>query len=159
MEQKIVQARCRRKFNYNMFQNKSQIFKLVRNFEAHRTSENHRAIVSSTSGPPITRNHLAVMCICYQLLHMLHSTVPSTEQQTSWTCTLGSSWHFWFMFETIYMVTDSKMLSFYLSINVIFITLSFVVFDLYSITLFQKLWNTMYILFDIKVLVGSLCNW
>ena len=43
------------------------------------------------------------------------------------------------------MVADPKVLSFYLSINVIFNTLSFVVLDLYSVILFQKLGNTLYI--------------
>ena len=50
---KIVQARFRQKFNLNTFPNKSQIFKLVKNFEAHGTCEHSRVMGSSPSGPPI----------------------------------------------------------------------------------------------------------
>ena len=51
---KIVQPRYRRKFNYNTFPNRRQIFKLVKNFEAHSTCEDSRTTGSLTSGPPIT---------------------------------------------------------------------------------------------------------
>ena len=51
---KIVQARYRRKFNFNTFPNRSQILKLIKNFEAHGTCEDRRAKGSSPSGPPIT---------------------------------------------------------------------------------------------------------
>ena len=36
---KIVQARYRRKFNFKTFLNKSQIFEMVKNCEAHITFE------------------------------------------------------------------------------------------------------------------------
>ena len=51
---KIVQVRYRRKFNFNTFPNRSLIFKLVKNFKAHRTSEDHKTMDSSPTGPPIT---------------------------------------------------------------------------------------------------------
>ena len=47
---KIVQAKYRRKFNFNPFANQSQIFKLVKNFE---TDEDLWATSSSPSGPSI----------------------------------------------------------------------------------------------------------
>ena len=50
----IVQARCRKKFNFNIFLNRSQIFKLVKNFEAHCTCEDHRVMGSSLSRLPVT---------------------------------------------------------------------------------------------------------
>ena len=40
---KIVQGKYRRKFNVNAFPNRSQIFKLVKSFEAHDTGEDRRA--------------------------------------------------------------------------------------------------------------------
>ena len=43
----------------------------------------------------------------------------------------------------------SKILSLYLSIRVIFIIISYVVFDLSLIILVQKLWNTLHILISI----------
>ena len=51
---KIVQARFRRKFSFNQFPNRSQIFKLVKKFEAHGTCGDRRVAGSSPSGPPIT---------------------------------------------------------------------------------------------------------
>ena len=50
----IVQARFRRKFSFNQFSNRSQIFKLVKKFEAHGTCGDRRVAGSSPSGPPIT---------------------------------------------------------------------------------------------------------
>ena len=37
----IVQARFRRKFSFNKFPNRSQIFKLVKKFETHGTCGDH----------------------------------------------------------------------------------------------------------------------
>ena len=51
---RIVQARFRRKFSFNQFPNRSQIFKLVKKFEAHGTCGDCRVAGSSPSGPPIT---------------------------------------------------------------------------------------------------------
>ena len=51
---RIVQARFRRKFSFNQFPNRSQIFKLVKKFEAHGTCGDRRVAGSSPSGPPIT---------------------------------------------------------------------------------------------------------
>ena len=45
------------------------------------------------------------------------------------------------------MVADYKMLSFYLSINEISMTLLFVALDFHPIILFQKLWNIQYFSF------------
>ena len=49
---KIVQARYRRKFHFNTFVNESQIFKTIKNFEVHGTSEDRMAMGSSSSGLP-----------------------------------------------------------------------------------------------------------
>ena len=46
----IVKEWYRRKFNFNTFPKKSQIFKLVKNFEVHDTSEDCRAMSSSFVG-------------------------------------------------------------------------------------------------------------
>ena len=51
---KIVQARFRRKFSFNQFPNRSQIFKLVKKFEAHGTCGDSRVAGLSPSGLPIT---------------------------------------------------------------------------------------------------------
>ena len=51
---KIVQARYRRKLNFNIFLNRSLIFKLVKNFEAHGICEDHMATGSSPSGSLLT---------------------------------------------------------------------------------------------------------
>ena len=51
---RIVQARFRRKFSFNQFPNRSQIFKLVKKFKAHGTCGDRRVAGSSPSGPPIT---------------------------------------------------------------------------------------------------------
>jgi len=48
-------------------------------------------------------------------------------------------------------VADYKMLSFHLSINVIIIVVSFKILDLCPIALFQQLWNTLYILYALKL--------
>ena len=50
----VVQARYRKKFKFNTFPNRSQIFKLDKNFEVQSTCGDHRAMASSPSGPPIT---------------------------------------------------------------------------------------------------------
>ena len=50
----IVQARFRRKFSFNKFPNRSQIFKLVKKFETHGTCGDRKVTGSSPSGPPIT---------------------------------------------------------------------------------------------------------
>ena len=50
----IVQARFRRKFSFNKFPNRSQIFKLGKKFETHGTCGDRRVTGSSPSGPPIT---------------------------------------------------------------------------------------------------------
>ena len=51
----IVQARFRRKFSFNKFLNRSQIFKLVKKFETHGgTCGDRRVTGSSPSGPPTT---------------------------------------------------------------------------------------------------------
>jgi hypothetical protein len=51
---KIVQARYKRKFNFNTFLSRNQIFKLVKNFEAYGTCEDRRATGSSPCGHSIT---------------------------------------------------------------------------------------------------------
>ena len=48
---KILRARCRKKLNFNSFPNKSQSYKLVKNFEAHGICEDHKVMGSSLSGP------------------------------------------------------------------------------------------------------------
>ena len=50
----VDQASYRRNFNFKTFQNRSQIFKLDKNFEAHASCKDHWAISSSPSGSPIT---------------------------------------------------------------------------------------------------------
>jgi hypothetical protein len=51
---KIVQARYNRKFNFNTFPIKSQIFKLFKNFKAYGTCEDRRATGYSPCGSSIT---------------------------------------------------------------------------------------------------------
>ena len=86
-------------------------------------------------------DHPVVMCTSYQHLCRLHSTMPSIEHQTSEACNqellLKYLVHIW-----DWMVADPKISSFYLSINVISISLSFIVLDLCPIILVQKFWNT-----------------
>ena len=52
---KFVQVRYRWKFNFITFQKRSQIFKLVKNVEAHGICEERREASSLQSGPPITQ--------------------------------------------------------------------------------------------------------
>ena len=52
---KIVQARYRRKFSWNTFLNRSQIFKLFKNFEPPGSCDDRKAMDSSSFGPPITQ--------------------------------------------------------------------------------------------------------
>ena len=54
---KIVQ----RKFSFNIFSNRSQIFKLGTNFEAHGTCEDHRLPGSLPSGTPISIGNPATL--------------------------------------------------------------------------------------------------
>ena len=51
----IVRTRYKRKFNFNTFPNRSQIFKLIKNVEAHGACEGYRATGSS----PITQKECA----------------------------------------------------------------------------------------------------
>ena len=50
----VVQSRYRRKLHFNTFLKKSQISKLVKNFEVHGNFENCKATGSSPFGPPTT---------------------------------------------------------------------------------------------------------
>ena len=58
---KIVQAIYRKKININTFLNRSQIFKLVKNFEAHGTWEVLKTTSSSAFKSPITQEK----CACF----------------------------------------------------------------------------------------------
>ena len=49
-----VQAKYKRKLHFVTFPNQNQIFKLVKNFEAHSTFEDYRATSTSPPGLPIT---------------------------------------------------------------------------------------------------------
>ena len=89
---KIVHARYQQKINFDTFP-KIQIFKLVKNFEAHGSYEDHRATGSSLSG------HLIIQEECAQV-KTLHSILPLTEQQTPGVCTLELLLTFGFMLET-----------------------------------------------------------
>ena len=91
-------------------------------------------------------NHPGWMCMRYQQLCTLHSTLPSKEQHKHAASTLGFLKRFRFWFLTRHL-QSLKMASFYLSINVIFIILSFVVLGLCPNILFKKLWNILYITF------------
>ena len=51
---KTVQARFRRQFDFHHYPNKSEIFKIVRNFEAYGTVEDRRKAAQSPAGAPIT---------------------------------------------------------------------------------------------------------
>ena len=51
---KNAQARYRINFNFDTFQNKTQIFKLVKNFKAHSIYEDRRTTCSTLSRFPIT---------------------------------------------------------------------------------------------------------
>ena len=50
---KIFQLRYRRKFNFEEFLNRSNIFKLYKSFEAHETCEDRWATSSTPSWPLI----------------------------------------------------------------------------------------------------------
>jgi len=50
-------------------------------------------------------------------------------------------------------VADYKILSFHLSINVIIIVVSFKILDLCPIALFQQLWNTLYVIYAVCIIL------
>ena len=74
---KIVQIRHRRKFNFNSFPKRSQILKLVMNFEAYSTFEDRKVTDSS---PSDSSDHPGGVCTHCQHLCSPHSTVVSTER-------------------------------------------------------------------------------
>ena len=76
---KIVWTRYRRKFNFITFPNRSQIFKLVKNSEAHGSCEDHGAMISSPCGPLITQKECACVINNFErrIKHLL-----LTERQT-----------------------------------------------------------------------------
>ena len=122
----IVKARHRNNFNFNTLPNRSQIFKLTKKIEAHWIGEG------------LWGNMLLTIWVSNQqggVFTTFHETMLSAEL---WTSGANVYWllliflvHFWHR-----IITDSKMVSFYLLINVIFVILSFMVRDL---------WNTLYV--------------
>ena len=137
----IVQARFRRKFSFNKFPNRSQIFKLVKKFETHGTCGDRRVTGSSPSGPPITIRTPDNVTRVQESVG--RSPSKSLRRWTSGACTLGLflTYYFWFEDKQLQIIK-----SFHLSINVIIIVVSFKILDLCPIALFQQLWNTLYIL-------------
>ena len=134
----IVQARFRRKFSFNKFPNRSQIFKLVKTFETHGTCGDRRVTGSSPSGPPITIRELSTT---------LHAAFKNAFDRMVDIWSMYSRT----LLDILFLiwgqtVTDYKMLSFHLSINVIIIVISLKILDLCPIALFQQLWNTLYYL-------------
>ena len=129
----IVQARYRRKINDISFPNRNHIFKPVKNFQAHGTCEDLKATGSSPSGPPITiRTPKSVTRIQESVVqqylqlndgHLEHVIYGSFKNVSSM---LDTKW--WLIL---------KWLSFHLSINVIFVILSFLFLDLFPINLFK----------------------
>ena len=134
----IVQARFRRKFSFNKFPNRSQIFKLVKKFETHGTYGDRRVTGSSPSGPPITIRTPDNVTRVQESVG--RSPSKSLRRRTSGACTLGlfSTYYFWFEDKQL------QIIKCYLSINVIIIVVSFKILDLCPIALFQQLWNTLY---------------
>ena len=65
---KIVQSRYKRKFNFNIFPNRAQIFKFVKNFQICGIFENRRAMGSSPSGSPITQEECARVIKIFSIL-------------------------------------------------------------------------------------------
>ena len=137
----IVQARFRRKFSFNKFPNRSQIFKLVKKFETHGTCVDRRVTGSSPSGPPITIRTPDNVTRVQESVG--RSPSKSLWRRSQGACTLRTLLDILFLIwgQT---VADYKMLSFHLSINVIIIVVSFKILDLCPIALFQQLWNTLY---------------
>ena len=134
----IVQERYRSKFNFNTFTNRSQIFKLVKNIEAHDTWENSKAASSSQSRLQITLDGCAHLInnFAYTIQQCLQLNGRYLEHILK-----GISWYFWFIFET--KCLQILMLSFYLSIILIFITLLSGLLWSVPGNLFTKLWNTL----------------
>ena len=98
---KIVQAKYRRKFNFNTFLNRSYIFKLVKNSEVHSTCEDQdhwlqrrlkrspRRDVHAFS----TTLHAAFKSICY-ILHIYickpYNTQTGWNTQADWNTQVNS---------------------------------------------------------------------
>ena len=129
----IVQARFRRKFSFNKFPNRTQIFKLVKKFETHGTCGDRRVTGSSPSGPPITIRTPDNVTRVQESVG--RSPSKSLRRWSQGACTLLDIL-FLIRGQTI---ADYKMLSFHLSINVIIIVVSFKILDLCPIALFQQL--------------------
>ena len=137
----IVQARFRRKFSFNKFPNRSQIFKLVEKFETHGTCGDRMVTGSSLSGPPITIR--------------TPDNVIRVQGGAAFKNAFDRTVDIWSMYSRTLLdilfliwgqtVADYKMLSFHLSINVMIIVVSFKILDLCPIALFQQLWNTLYV--------------
>jgi len=91
----IVQARFRRKFSFNKFPNRSQIFKLVKKFETHGTCEDRRVTGSSPSGPPIT---IRTPDNVTRVQESVGRSPSKSRSPTSGACTLGLflTYYFWF---------------------------------------------------------------
>ena len=121
---KIVQERYGRNGKLNTFPNWNQIFKLVQNFEAYSTCEDHRATYST---PHITEKiqtitHEECASIIKNFAYCFQQ-ILQTKRWTFETSTLGLILkflvHVWNK-----MVANPIMLSFYLSINLILFPLS-----------------------------------
>ena len=131
----IVQARFRRKFSFNKFPNRSQIFKLVKKFETHGTCGDRRVTGSSPSGPPITiRTPDNVTRVQESVGRSPNNLCDEGAKNLAFLCLLYGACWYW-----VQTVADYKMLSFHLSINVIIIVVSFKILDLCPIALFQQL--------------------
>ena len=94
---KIVQARYRRKFNFNTFPNRSQIYKLVKNFEAQGTCEDSWATCSSPSGTLITQDEY--VRVINNFTRRIQQCFRLNDEHTEHEL-LGFCGHFWFVSET-----------------------------------------------------------
>ena len=80
----IILVKFGRKFNFNTFPNKNQIFKLIKNFEVHGTCEDRKAMGSSPFGPPLTQEECT-----YVINNFARHFQHCLQRRTSGTCTLG----------------------------------------------------------------------
>ena len=93
----IVLARFRRKFSFNKFPNRSQIFKLVKKFETHGTCGDRRVTGSSPSGPPITVRTPDNVTRVQESVG--RSPSKSLRRRSQGACTLGLFLTYYFSFE------------------------------------------------------------
>ena len=94
---KIVQARYTRKFNFITFLNRTQIFKLVKNFETQGTWEDSGTMGSSPSGPLIIQEECA--WVINNSAHYIQQCLQLNGCYLEHVID-GFFWNFYLMFET-----------------------------------------------------------